>query len=112
MPSKANASRPKGPGKSESHNPLDRGRVPSPKGGPRKAGETPKERCELPEPRRKLDAGEVMSETPTHTANGTAGRDTDWTQVNWRQTYKRVRNLRQRIFRATQEGDYRLMPSA
>jgi len=85
--------------------------MPSPKGGPRKAGETPRERCEFPEPRRKLDAGEVMSETPTNTANGTAGRQTDWTQVNWRQTYKRVRNLRQRIFRATQEGDYKKVRS-
>ncbi len=32
-------------------------------------------------------------------------RHTDWNTVNWRQTNKRVRNLRQRIFRATQAGD-------
>jgi len=32
-------------------------------------------------------------------------RHTDWNAVNWRQTNRRVRNLRQRIFRATQAGD-------
>ncbi len=38
------------------------------------------------------------------TANGTERR-TDWHGVNWRQVNQRVRNLRQRIFRAAQEGD-------
>ena len=33
-------------------------------------------------------------------------RQTDWQSVNWRQANRRVRNLRQRIFRATQEGDW------
>lgn len=32
-------------------------------------------------------------------------RHTDWNAVNWRLAHKRVRNLRQRIFRATQAGD-------
>jgi len=32
-------------------------------------------------------------------------RHTDWNAVNWRQANTRVRNLRQRIFRATQAGD-------
>ncbi len=32
-------------------------------------------------------------------------RHTDWNTVNWRQTNRHVRNLRQRIFRATQAGD-------
>jgi RNA-directed DNA polymerase len=32
-------------------------------------------------------------------------RRTDWNGVNWRQANRRVRNLRQRIFRATQAGD-------
>jgi len=32
-------------------------------------------------------------------------RPTDWTGVNWRAANRRVRKLRQRIFRATQEGD-------
>lgn len=32
-------------------------------------------------------------------------RHTDWNAVNWRQAHTRVRNLRQRIFRATQAGD-------
>jgi len=34
-----------------------------------------------------------------------ASRPTDWTTVNWRQANRQVRNLRQRIFRATQAGD-------
>jgi len=49
-------------------------------------------------------------------ANRTEGQ-TDWTRVNWRAANRRVRNLRQRIFRATQDGDWdkvqslqRLMP--
>ena len=38
-------------------------------------------------------------------ANGPA-TPTDWNCVNWRQAQRQVRNLRQRIFRATQAGDY------
>lgn len=34
-----------------------------------------------------------------YSANGTKGQ-TDWNAVNWRQVNRRVRNLRQRIFRA------------
>ncbi len=36
-------------------------------------------------------------------ANGTE-KQTDWNAVNWRKTNRTVRNLRQRLFRATQEG--------
>lgn len=36
--------------------------------------------------------------------NGTK-RPTDWNVVNWRRAEKNVRNLRQRIFRVTQEGN-------
>lgn len=36
--------------------------------------------------------------------NGPAGH-TDWNAVNWRQVNRRVRNLRRRIYRATQQGD-------
>jgi RNA-directed DNA polymerase len=43
-------------------------------------------------------------------ANGPA-RPTDWNTVNWRQAYRRVRNLRQRIFRATQAGDWKTVRS-
>ncbi len=39
-------------------------------------------------------------------ANGTKGQ-TDWTTVDWRQVERNVRNLRERIYRATMEGDYR-----
>ena len=38
-------------------------------------------------------------------ANRTA-RPTEGTSVNWRKANRQVRNLRQRIFRATQEGDW------
>src|SRR5438046_2032689 len=38
-------------------------------------------------------------------ANRTEGQ-TDWNAVDWRATNRRVRNLRQRIFRATQKGDW------
>ncbi len=41
----------------------------------------------------------------TRPANRTE-RPTDWNGVNWRATNRRVRNLRQRIFRATREGDW------
>jgi RNA-directed DNA polymerase len=39
-------------------------------------------------------------------ANETSGR-TNWTAINWQQAERIVRNLRQRIFRASREGDYR-----
>src|SRR5579859_6791740 len=38
-------------------------------------------------------------------ANRTEGQ-TDWNAIDWRETNRSVRNLRQRIFRATQEGDW------
>jgi RNA-directed DNA polymerase len=38
-------------------------------------------------------------------ANRTA-TPTDWQRINWRAANRRVRNLRQRIFRATQAGDW------
>jgi RNA-directed DNA polymerase len=38
-------------------------------------------------------------------ANRTEGR-TDWQRVEWRAANRRVRNLRQRIFRATTDGDW------
>src|SRR5229473_2833028 len=37
-------------------------------------------------------------------ANGTE-KQTDWNAINWRQANRTVRNLRHRIFRATQEGN-------
>ncbi len=38
-------------------------------------------------------------------------RPTDWNAINWRQANKQVRNLRQRIFRASQAGDHRKVKS-
>ena len=34
---------------------------------------------------------------------GASGQATDWTDIDWKLVYRRVKNLRQRIFRATQE---------
>ena len=39
--------------------------------------------------------------------NGDNGQFNDWSQVNWRQARKIVRNLRQRIFRARKLGQWR-----
>lgn len=39
--------------------------------------------------------------------NGDNGQFTDWSQVNWRQARKIVRNLRQRIFRARKLGQHK-----
>jgi RNA-directed DNA polymerase len=36
-------------------------------------------------------------------------RTTDWLNVNWRKAFRIVRNLRRRIFKATQNGNYRLV---
>jgi RNA-directed DNA polymerase len=44
-------------------------------------------------------------------ANGAEGRTTDWNAVNWHKVERTVRNLRQRIFRASKEGDYRKVRS-
>jgi RNA-directed DNA polymerase len=38
-------------------------------------------------------------------ANRTEGL-IEWNSIDWKTTHRRVRNLRQRIFRATQEGDW------
>jgi RNA-directed DNA polymerase len=46
----------------------------------------------------------------TTPANG-ASEQTDWNAVNWRQANRIVRNLRQRIFRASKEGELRKVAS-
>jgi RNA-directed DNA polymerase len=43
-------------------------------------------------------------------ANETKGQ-TDWNAVDWRRAERNVRNLRQRIFRASREGDHRKVRS-
>ena len=53
---------------------------------------------EMPKPTDKLDAAPA--------ANGPKGR-TDWHAIDWRRQNRLVANLRKRIFRATQAGDYR-----
>src|SRR5437870_8520087 len=45
-----------------------------------------------------------------HFANGTE-KQTDWNTINWRKANRQVRNLRQRIFRATQEGNLKKVHS-
>ena len=42
--------------------------------------------------------------------NGT-DRSTDWQRVNWRKANRLVRNLRQRIFKATQAKDWKKVQS-
>src|SRR5215210_1303020 len=45
-------------------------------------------------------------------ANGTEGHPpTDWKAIDWRKVERNVRNLRQRIFRASKEGDHRKVRS-
>lgn len=44
-------------------------------------------------------------------ANGAKGRATDWNAVDWHKVDSIVRNLRQRIFRASREGDHRKVRS-
>ena len=41
----------------------------------------------------------------THGANGTE-KQTDWNTIDWRKANRTVRNLRRRIFRAAQEGNF------
>src|ERR1700730_12177351 len=43
-------------------------------------------------------------------ANGTE-KQTDWNTINWRKANRTVRHLRQRIFRATQEGNLKKVRS-
>jgi RNA-directed DNA polymerase len=43
-------------------------------------------------------------------ANGTK-TPTDWSSINWKKANRLVRNLRQRIFRATQAGDFKRVRS-
>jgi RNA-directed DNA polymerase len=45
------------------------------------------------------------------TVNGQRERLKDWSQINWKQKNKAVRNLRQRIYRATEAGDFRKLRS-
>jgi RNA-directed DNA polymerase len=45
------------------------------------------------------------------TVNGQRERLKDWNQINWRQITKAVKNLRQRIFRATETGNFRKLRS-
>src|SRR5258706_12634899 len=48
----------------------------------------------------------------TTLANGTEKHpDTNWNNIDWHQEERRVRNLRQRIFRATQAGDWKRVRS-
>jgi RNA-directed DNA polymerase len=53
------------------------------------------------------DRGESLGQT---TVNG-ATAHTDWNTVDWRRAERRVRNLRHRIFRASQRGDHRKVAS-
>jgi len=47
-----------------------------------------------------------MQTQATELVTGTERPPTDWQSVDWRKANRVVRNLRQRIFRATQEGEW------
>jgi len=51
-----------------------------------------------------------MLDVTSNGANGPKGL-TDWPHVNWRAVNRQVRNLRRRIFRATQQGDWKRVHS-
>ena len=38
-------------------------------------------------------------------ANVTSGDAVDWHAIDWKRVYRTVKNLRQRIFRASRQGD-------
>jgi RNA-directed DNA polymerase len=44
-------------------------------------------------------------------ANVTSGDVLDWQAIEWKRVYRTVKNLRQRIFRASREGDLRRVRS-
>jgi RNA-directed DNA polymerase len=44
-------------------------------------------------------------------ANVTSGDPLDWHAIDWKQVYRRVRNLRQRIFRASRDNDLKKVRS-
>ena len=46
-----------------------------------------------------------------HAANVTSGDAVDWHAIDWKRVYRTVKNLRQRIFRASREGDRRRVRS-
>src|SRR5262247_2268810 len=46
-----------------------------------------------------------------HAANVTSGDVLDWHTIDWKRVYRTVKNLRQRIFRASREGDLRRVRS-
>jgi RNA-directed DNA polymerase len=46
-----------------------------------------------------------------HAANGTSGDPIDWHAVDWKRVYRHVKNLRQRIFRASRDGDLKKVRS-
>lgn len=47
----------------------------------------------------------------TALANGAEGLTTDWNAIDWHKVERIVRNLRQRIFRASKKGDHRKVAS-
>jgi len=44
-------------------------------------------------------------------ANVTSGDQVDWQAIDWKRVYRTVKNLRQRLFRASREGDLKRVRS-
>ena len=57
------------------------------------------------EPKEKLDAGPWSAGADVVAVNGPEGGVLDWDQIRWDRVESDVRRLRQRIFKATREGD-------
>jgi RNA-directed DNA polymerase len=87
----------------ENHNPVDRVLDPS-----RKAADV--DRVSHPKNAGKTAKPETRS-MPTSKFANRLRPPTDWSAINWRQANRIVRNLRQRIFRATQANDQRRVRS-
>jgi RNA-directed DNA polymerase len=46
-----------------------------------------------------------------HTANVTSGDEFEWQAIDWKSVYRTIKNLRQRIFRASKDGDLKTVRS-
>jgi len=63
-------------------------------------------RPETPEPKGKLDAMLTDTTVDAVTVNGPEGMLPAWDAIDWRACEEEVRRLRQRFFKAAQEGDW------
>jgi RNA-directed DNA polymerase len=60
---------------------------------------------------KEIESNDKLDTAMQMTVNGQRRQLENWNQINWRQVKKAVRNLRQRIFRAKQLGNFRRLRS-